>query len=107
MGLFLQYYVHFCSFLDYSLCDCNCQKKRLVNPWTITQVAPNATSLIKLSTVKNWQIHFTYSGKHSATFITENANEVARFMQKVAYADVYHNVSTRFTDGEQIGIGAE
>ncbi|MDF0707749.1 glutamate-5-semialdehyde dehydrogenase [Flagellimonas okinawensis] len=47
------------------------------------------------------------SGGHSASIMTEN-NEVARmFMENVDCAAVYQNASTRFTDGGQMGVGAE
>jgi len=48
-----------------------------------------------------------YSGGHSATIITENAGKAERFMQEVDCAAVYHNASTRFTDGGEFGLGAE
>lgn len=48
-----------------------------------------------------------YSGKHSAAIITEDKLEAMQFMQNVDSAAVYHNASTRFTDGGQMGIGAE
>ena len=49
----------------------------------------------------------TYSGKHSAAIITEDHDEALNFMQNVDSAAVYHNASTRFTDGGQMGVGAE
>jgi len=48
-----------------------------------------------------------YSGKHSAVIITEDQNEALTFMHNVDSAAVYHNASTRFTDGGQMGVGAE
>jgi glutamate-5-semialdehyde dehydrogenase len=48
-----------------------------------------------------------YSGGHSATIITENSGRAERFMQEVDSAAVYHNASTRFTDGGEFGLGAE
>jgi glutamate-5-semialdehyde dehydrogenase len=48
-----------------------------------------------------------YSGGHSASIITQS-NEVAEvFMNSVDSAAVYHNASTRFTDGGQFGLGGE
>lgn len=49
----------------------------------------------------------TYSGKHSSAIITEDKIEAKQFMQNVDSAAVYHNASTRFTDGGQMGVGAE
>ncbi|WP_317039130.1 glutamate-5-semialdehyde dehydrogenase [Winogradskyella sediminis] len=48
-----------------------------------------------------------YSGKHSASIITEEKAEAMTFMHNVDSAAVYHNASTRFTDGGQMGVGAE
>lgn len=49
----------------------------------------------------------TYSGGHSATIMTRDDNRAEAFMQQVDSAAVYHNASTRFTDGGQMGVGAE
>ncbi|MCZ8511275.1 glutamate-5-semialdehyde dehydrogenase [Paenibacillus filicis] len=44
---------------------------------------------------------------HSECIVTENAENAARFLQEVDAAAVYHNASTRFTDGFEFGFGAE
>lgn len=49
----------------------------------------------------------TYGGGHSASIITSNEEEADIFMQGVDAAAVYHNASTRFTDGGQFGLGGE
>lgn len=48
-----------------------------------------------------------YSGGHSATIITKNVQTAEKFMNEVDCAAVYHNASTRFTDGGEFGLGAE
>lgn len=48
-----------------------------------------------------------YSGGHSASIMTTDNAEAEKFMQQVDSAAVYHNASTRFTDGGQMGVGAE
>ncbi len=48
-----------------------------------------------------------YSGGHSASIITTEKGEALNFMEQVDSAAVYHNASTRFTDGGQMGVGAE
>mgnify|MGYP002795141578 FL=1 len=48
-----------------------------------------------------------YSGGHSAVIITTDKEEAKIFMEQVDSAAVYHNASTRFTDGGQMGVGAE
>lgn len=48
-----------------------------------------------------------YGTKHSEVIISETGQNVDLFLQAVDAAVVYHNASTRFTDGEQFGYGAE
>ena len=48
-----------------------------------------------------------YSGGHSAVIMTRDDGNATRFMEQVDSAAVYHNASTRFTDGGQMGVGAE
>jgi len=48
-----------------------------------------------------------HSTAHSDGILTENAENAARFTALVDSAVVYVNVSTRFTDGSQLGLGAE
>lgn len=47
------------------------------------------------------------SGGHSATIMTQNNSVAQTFMENVDCAAVYQNASTRFTDGGQMGVGAE
>ncbi|MCR8642227.1 glutamate-5-semialdehyde dehydrogenase [Paenibacillus sp. N1-5-1-14] len=44
---------------------------------------------------------------HSECIVTEDAANAARFLRVVDAAAVYHNASTRFTDGFEFGFGAE
>lgn len=48
-----------------------------------------------------------YSGGHSSVIVTSNESEAKLFMENVDTAAVYHNASTRFTDGGQLGLGGE
>ena len=48
-----------------------------------------------------------YCGGHSASIITQNIEIAQQFMDNVDTAAVYHNTSTRFTDGGQFGLGGE
>jgi glutamate-5-semialdehyde dehydrogenase len=48
-----------------------------------------------------------YSSKHSEAIISENAANIAQFLNEVDAAAVYANASTGFTDGAQFGLGAE
>ncbi|WP_165749906.1 glutamate-5-semialdehyde dehydrogenase [Cellulophaga sp. Z1A5H] len=47
------------------------------------------------------------SGGHSATIMTTDPSKAQVFMEQVDCAAVYQNASTRFTDGGQMGVGAE
>lgn len=49
----------------------------------------------------------TYGTMHSEAIITENEANANLFLSKVDAAAVYHNASTRFTDGFEYGYGAE
>jgi glutamate-5-semialdehyde dehydrogenase len=48
-----------------------------------------------------------FSGGHSAAIITKNNAVAQEFMERIDCAAVYHNASTRFTDGGQLGLGGE
>jgi glutamate-5-semialdehyde dehydrogenase len=48
-----------------------------------------------------------HSTKHSEAIVSNNKKHCARFLQEVDAAAVYTNASTRFTDGEEMGLGAE
>lgn len=48
-----------------------------------------------------------YGTKHSEAIITENKDHASLFLTLVDAASVYHNASTRFTDGFEFGFGAE
>ena len=49
----------------------------------------------------------TYGTKHSECIITADAAAADLFTRAVDAAAVYHNASTRFTDGGEFGLGAE
>lgn len=48
-----------------------------------------------------------HSTHHSDAILTEDADAADRFMRSVDSAAVYHNASTRFTDGGEFGLGCE
>jgi len=49
----------------------------------------------------------TFGTMHSECIVTENQERANRFLMEVDAAAVYHNASTRFTDGFEFGFGAE
>ena len=48
-----------------------------------------------------------YGTGHSECIVTEDEAAAAKFLREVDAAAVYHNASTRFTDGGEFGMGAE
>ncbi|MFC4557758.1 glutamate-5-semialdehyde dehydrogenase [Virgibacillus kekensis] len=48
-----------------------------------------------------------YGTKHSESIVTENEKTAETFMKLVDAAALYHNASTRFTDGSALGFGSE
>jgi len=48
-----------------------------------------------------------YGTKHSESILTADFNKALKFINEVDAAAVYWNASTRFTDGNQFGLGAE
>jgi glutamate-5-semialdehyde dehydrogenase len=48
-----------------------------------------------------------YGTKHSDSILTASFEKAKRFFREVDSAAVYWNASTRFTDGNQFGLGAE
>ena len=48
-----------------------------------------------------------YSTKHSEAIITQDDQMAKKFLQSVDSSAVYHNASTRFSDGFEFGMGAE
>jgi glutamate-5-semialdehyde dehydrogenase len=48
-----------------------------------------------------------YGTRHSEAIVTADEAVAGRFLREVDAAAVYHNASTRFTDGGEFGFGAE
>ena len=75
--------------------------------WSSEFLAPILTVKL-IGDVKEAITHIDqYGTKHSEAIISETEEHVQLFFQAVDAAVLYHNASTRFTDGEQFGYGAE
>ncbi|SHN18074.1 glutamate-5-semialdehyde dehydrogenase [Gracilibacillus kekensis] len=73
-----------------------------------TEYLDNIVALKIVDSVQEAIDHINkYGTHHSESIITENEEHVVAFMNEVDAAAVYHNSSTRFTDGFEFGFGAE
>jgi glutamate-5-semialdehyde dehydrogenase len=48
-----------------------------------------------------------YGSGHTETIVTENAEAAKQFLDEIDAAGVFHNASTRFSDGFRYGFGSE
>ncbi len=82
-------------------------KQAVEEDWHTEFLAP-VLAIKLVSDVREAIEHIDHYGtKHSEAIISEKDENVNLFFQAVDAAVLYHNASTRFTDGEQFGYGAE
>lgn len=66
---------------------------------------------LNVATVKDYREAIGFinanSSHHSDCIVTNDGERAAEFLRDVDSACVYHNASTRFTDGAEFGMGAE
>jgi len=82
-------------------------KRAKKEDWNTEYLAP-ILSVKVVNSLKEAIEHINlYGTGHSDTIITEDKKAAAEFLKKVDSAAVYLNASTRFTDGNEFGLGAE
>lgn len=82
-------------------------KKANVEDWQTEYLAP----ILAIKVVNNLQAAIThinqYGSKHTDSIVTEHYSKSLEFLRFVDSASVMVNVSTRFADGFEYGLGAE
>ena len=48
-----------------------------------------------------------YGSLHTESIVTSNERNKETFVQKLNSSAIFHNASTRFNDGNELGLGAE
>ena len=101
--------------LDFIILDpgvCSGGKESLIKPATEADWGTEYDDHIMAVTVVpslDAAIHHIdrWSTHHSEAIVTENEDAARKFMAEIDSSCVYWNASTRFTDGGEMGLGAE
>jgi glutamate-5-semialdehyde dehydrogenase len=73
-----------------------------------TEYLDKIISLKVVNSIEEAIAHINYySTKHSEAIITKDYEHAMKFLNEIDSATVYVNASTRFTDGDEFGFGAE
>jgi len=73
-----------------------------------TEYLDKIISIKVVNSIEDAIVHINnYSTKHSDAIITKDYNNAMKFLNEIDSAAVYVNASTRFTDGNEFGFGAE
>ncbi|UQD52164.1 glutamate-5-semialdehyde dehydrogenase [Bacillus methanolicus] len=93
---------------DQAVCDVLPSAKKATEEDWYTEYLALTVSVKVVKSVEDAISHINkYGTKHSEAIITENSENASIFLNNVDAAAVYHNASTRFTDGFEFGYGAE
>lgn len=93
-----------------------CEQARELVPWLVEATEEDWSTeyldfCIAIKLVENMETairHINHYGTgHSEGIVTESEEAKRAFLEQVDAAVVYHNASTRFTDGFEFGFGAE
>jgi glutamate-5-semialdehyde dehydrogenase len=73
-----------------------------------TEYLDRIISLKVVDSIDEAIVHINYyNTKHSETIVTKDYANAMKFLNEIDAAAVYVNASTRFTDGNEFGLGAE
>ncbi len=87
--------------------ECTGVKAATATDWS-TEYLDLTVSVKLVSNLEEAIAHINHYGtKHSEAIITNDEKHAAIFLNRIDAAAVYHNASTRFTDGFEFGYGAE
>ena len=116
------------KFLPVALASLAESKVKLNVDTNVKKIADNLGIAVNVATEENWHTEYNalemnvgivpnllaaadhiekYGTKHTEAIVTENEESANRFVALSDCAAVMVNASTRFTDGEQMGFGAE
>ena len=67
--------------------------------------------ILSVKVVRSFDEAVAHIARHGSglaeAIVTSDAQAANRFLREVDAGAVYHNASTRFTDGDEFGLGAE
>lgn len=93
---------------DQKVCEYVSEAKKAVESDWSTEYLDNIFAVKVVADTNEAMEHIhTYGTKHSEAIVTENYTTAQQFLKEIDAAAVYVNASTRFTDGEEFGFGAE
>lgn len=93
-----------------------CPQTRSIVPWVNAAIEEDWSTeyndyILSVKIVRNVDEAIAHIRKygtlHSECIVTRNKENASKFLREVDAAAVFHNASTRFTDGFEFGFGAE
>lgn len=93
---------------DEEICKVSSKVKEATSEDFYTEYLDYIVSIKTVSSLKEAIAHINeHSTGHSEAIITDSYENSQKFLEEIDAACVYVNASTRFTDGEEFGFGAE